>query len=108
MSNFETYDVIVCGAGIAGSMAAIAAGRMGASVLVVEEEGYPGGSMTAMGTGPMMTFHAGEKQTVRGITDELIERLKKKNLSPGHIIDSTGYTYTVTPFLPRASSASWN
>jgi len=98
MSNFETYDVIVCGAGIAGSMAAIAAGRMGASVLVVEEEGYPGGSMTAMGTGPMMTFHAGDKQTVRGVTDEMIERLKKKNLSPGHIIDSTGYTYTVTPF----------
>jgi len=93
-----TYDVIVCGAGIAGSMAAIAAGRMGAKVLVIEEEGYPGGSMTAMGTGPMMTFHAGGKQTVRGITDEMIERLKQKDLSPGHIVDSTGYTYTVTPF----------
>lgn len=98
MRTFEFYDVIVCGAGIAGSMAAIAAARMGARVLVVEEEGYPGGSMTAMGTGPMMTFHAGEKQTVCGLMDETIERLKRKNLSPGHIIDSTGYTYTVTPF----------
>jgi len=45
----------------------------------------------------MMTFHAGDKQTVRGVTDEMIERLKKKNLSPGHIIDSTGYPYTETP-----------
>lgn len=54
--------------------------------------------MTAMGTGPMMTFHAGEKQVVRGVTDEVIERLKARNLSPGHIVDSTGYTYTVTPF----------
>ena len=98
MRTFEFYDVIVCGAGIAGSMAAIAAARMGARVLVIEEEGYPGGSMTAMGTGPMMTFHAGEKQTVRGLMDEMIERLKRKNLSPGHIIDSTGYTYTVPPF----------
>ena len=98
MRCIDAYDVIVCGAGIAGSMAAVAAGRMGAKVLVIEEEGYPGGSMTAMGTGPMMTFHAGEKQTVRGLTDEMVERLKAKNLSPGHIIDSTGYTYTVTPF----------
>lgn len=98
MKPIDSYDVIVCGAGMAGSMAAVAAGRTGARVLVIEEEGYPGGSMTAMGTGPMMTFHAGEMQAVRGLTEELIARLKKKNLSPGHIIDSTGYTYTVTPF----------
>ena len=98
MRCIDAYDVIVCGAGMAGSMAAIAAGRMGAKVRVIEEEGYPGGSMTAMGTGPMMTFHAGDKLAVRGVTNEMIERLKEKNLSPGHIIDSTGYTYTVTPF----------
>ena len=69
MSIFDSYDVIVCGAGIAGSMAAVAAARMGAKVLVVEEEGYPGGSMTAMGTGPMMTFHAGEKQTAQVLSN---------------------------------------
>ena len=32
-----------------------------------------------------MTFHAGDVQAVQGITDELIERLKAKGLSPGHI-----------------------
>ena len=94
----EQYDVIVCGAGFAGVMAATEAARLGCRVLVVEEEGYPGGSMTACGTGPMMTFHAGKKQVIRGITDELIQRLVKKNLSPGHTEDMTGYTYTVTPF----------
>ena len=94
----DPCDVIVCGAGMAGSMAAVAAARMGARVLVIEEEGYPGGSMTAMGTGPMMTFHAGDQQVIRGLGDEVIERLRRKGLSPGHIIDSTGYTYTVTPF----------
>ena len=39
MRCIDAYDVIVCGAGMAGSMAAIAAGRMGAKVLVIEEEG---------------------------------------------------------------------
>ena len=72
MKCIDAYDVIVCGAGMAGSMAAVAAGRMGAKVLVIEEEGYPGGSMTAMGTGPMMTFHAGDKQAVRGLTEVMI------------------------------------
>lgn len=30
--------------------------------------------------------------------EELISRLVEKGLSPGHTVDSTGYTYTVTPF----------
>lgn len=93
-----SYDLVVVGGGIAGCMAAIAAGREGLCVLLVEEEGYLGGSLTACGTGPMMTFHAGETQVVRGLTDEMIQRLVAKDLSVGHIVDSTGYTYTVTPF----------
>ena len=79
------YDLIVVGGGIAGSMAAIAAGREGLSVLLIEEEGFLGGSLTAGGTGPMMTFHAGETQVVRGLPDEMIQRLMAKGLSVGHI-----------------------
>ena len=94
----KAYDLIVAGGGIAGSMAAIAAARLGIQVLLLEEEGYLGGSLTACGTGPMMTFHAGETQVVRGLPDEMINRLVAKGLSVGHIPDSTGYTYTVTPF----------
>lgn len=94
----KAYDLIVAGGGIAGSMAAIAAARLGLGVLLLEEEGYLGGSLTSCGTGPMMTFHAGETQVVQGLADELIERLVAKGLSVGHIPDSTGYTYTVTPF----------
>lgn len=92
------YDVIVVGGGISGTMAAISAGRGGAKVLLIDSNGYLGGTLTACGVGPMMTFHAGEKQVVKGITDEVIQRLAKKGLSPGHIFDTTGYTYTVTPF----------
>lgn len=91
-------EIAVVGGGIAGSLAAVAAGRMGCKTLLIEETGYLGGSLTACGTGPMMTFHAGDLQVVRGLGEELIGRLVKKGLSVGHIPDSTGYTYSVTPF----------
>ena len=86
------HDVVVVGGGIAGSLAAVAAARKGCSVIVIEETGQLGGSLTSSGTGPMMTFHAGEKQVIRGLGEELISRLMEKGLSPGHTVDSTGYT----------------
>ena len=98
MNTELRYDVVVAGGGIAGTLAAVAASRHGAKVLIVEETGSLGGCLTTCGTGPMMTFHAGDKQVIKGLGDELIERLKAKKLSPGHTVDSTGYTYTVTPF----------
>ncbi len=94
----KQYDLIVVGGGIAGVMAAVAAARQGSRTLLVEEQGCLGGSLTSCGTGPMMTFHAGDTQVIQGLPEELIGRLKKKGLSPGHVLDSTGYTYTVTPF----------
>ncbi len=42
----KEYDVIVCGAGTAGVIAAIAAGRQGASVLLVERSFHVGGMIT--------------------------------------------------------------
>ncbi len=98
MKNTLSYDVVIAGGGVAGTMAAVAAARNGARTLLVEETGQLGGSLTTCGTGPMMTFHAGDKQVIMGLGEELVSRLKEKNLSPGHTMDSTGYTYTVTPF----------
>ncbi|MBN1290727.1 MAG: FAD-dependent oxidoreductase [Candidatus Latescibacteria bacterium] len=93
------YDVIVMGGGVSGSIAGIASARHGAKTLVIERHGFLGGALTAMGVGPMMSFHnrAG-KQLVKGIPQEIIDRLKAKNASPGHIPDSTTYCSTVTPF----------
>lgn len=96
--KMKKYDVIIVGGGISGAVAAISAAREGVSVLIVEQYGFLGGMLTAGGVGPMMTFHAGKYQVVRGITDEVIQRLIIKGKSPGHIFDTTGYTYTVTPF----------
>ena len=42
----KEYDVIVCGAGTAGVIAAIAAGRQGASVLLLERSFHVGGMLT--------------------------------------------------------------
>ncbi len=42
----KEYDVVVCGAGTAGVMAAIAAGRQGASVLLLERSFHVGGMLT--------------------------------------------------------------
>ena len=92
------YDIVVCGSGISGAVAAIAAGRAGCRVLLADKGAYPGGMLTAGGVGPMMTFHAGDTLVVRGITDELVTRMQAAGGSPGHVFDTTTYTYTVTPF----------
>lgn len=98
MKDNLNYEVVIVGGGVAGTMAAVAASRHGARTLLVEETGQLGGSLTTCGTGPMMTFHAGDMQVIKGLGEELVSRLKYKGLSPGHTVDSTGYTYTVTPF----------
>jgi len=98
----RSFDVVVAGGGIAGAMAAIGAARCGAKTVLIEQYGFLGGMLTAAGVGPMMTFHAGPKQVVQGLPGELIERLKARGKSPGHIEDTTGYTYTVTPFDAEA------
>jgi len=96
------FDVVVLGGGFSGSIAGIAAARSGAKTLVIEGGAFLGGSLTSNGVGPMMTFHAGDQQVVQGITDELVTRMKKDGKSPGHIFDTTGFTYTVTPFDAEA------
>ncbi|GHV93902.1 hypothetical protein AGMMS50293_02220 [Spirochaetia bacterium] len=98
MKDLSNYDVIVIGGGPAGAMAAIAAGRNGARTLVVEQYGYLGGALTAGGTGPMMTYHAGKRQVIDGIPGEFIRRMVKEGFSPGHMEDFVGYTSSVTPF----------
>jgi hypothetical protein len=94
----RNFDVVVVGGGIAGAMAAIGAARCGAKTVLIEQYGFLGGMLTAAGVGPMMTFHSGPTQVVQGLPGELIDRLKSRGKSPGHTEDTTGYTYTVTPF----------
>lgn len=97
MKNLE-YDVVIIGGGPSGVNAAIASAREGAKTLLVERYGYLGGMLTNAGTGPMMTFHAGKKQVVKGIPEEIIKRMIDNDDSPGHMDDFVGYASSVTPF----------
>jgi hypothetical protein len=92
------YDVVIIGGGPAGTTAAIASARNGAKTLLVEQYGCLGGMLTMAGTGPQMTFHAGSTQVVRGIAEEIVERMVKEGFSPGHLEDFVGYASSVTPF----------
>ena len=93
-----TYDVVVIGGGPSGAIAAIAAARRGAKTLLVEQHGYLGGMLTTAGTGPQMTYHAGKTQVVKGIPDEIVQRLVELGFSPGHMEDAVGYASSITPF----------
>ena len=66
-------DVLVVGGGTAGHVAAIQAGRAGASVLLVERNSQLGGTMTTGGVAFPGLFHAWGKQVIAGIGWELVK-----------------------------------
>jgi hypothetical protein len=91
-------DVLVVGAGSAGSTAAIAAARTGASTLLVDRHGFLGGTSTAV----LDTFYAfytpGERprKVVSGIPDEVVGRLEERGMAferPNTYGAGTGITY---------------
>lgn len=94
----KIFDIAVAGGGLAGTFAAIAAARAGKNVLLIEQNGYLGGSLTACGVGPMMTAYAGNRQIIGGLFEEMVERMKNAGYSCGHIPDTTGYVSRLTPF----------
>lgn len=66
-------DVLVVGGGTAGTIAAIQAGRAGASVLLVERNSQLGGTMTTGGVAFPGLFDAWGKQIIAGIGWELVK-----------------------------------
>jgi hypothetical protein len=78
MSAPLAFDVVVVGSGSAGSSAAIAAARCGATVLLVEKLPFLGGTSTAV----LDTFYgfwtpgASPLKVVGGIGDDVVERLR--------------------------------
>lgn len=70
----KEYDVIVCGAGTAGVMAAIAAGRQGAKTLLIERSFHVGGMLTEGNAGITkftLTYGRDIEKYRREVTDVL-------------------------------------
>jgi len=69
----DNVDVLVVGGGTAGHVAAIQAGRAGASVLLVERGTQLGGAMTTGGVAYPGLFDAWGKQVIAGIGWEIVK-----------------------------------
>jgi hypothetical protein len=78
---FGEFEVVVLGGGMAGIAAAAAAGKAGASTLLVERYGFLGGMGTAAGVtnfcGLHANIHGDIQQVVHGVTDDLLGRIDR-------------------------------
>lgn len=102
MDRVLEADVVVVGGGPAGINAALASGRMGAKTILIERYGFLGGMSTAALVYPWMTFHTEKgEQVIKGIAQEIVERLQERGGSPGHLRDTVGFVHTVTPYHPE-------
>ncbi|MGX9964215.1 FAD-dependent oxidoreductase [Roseomonas sp. F4] len=78
-------DILVAGGGMAGTMAAIAAARAGADVLLVERFGFLGGAATAAAVGQFVGWEtAAGRRVVAGLAEEVVARLQALGASDGH------------------------
>ncbi|HUS72245.1 MAG TPA: FAD-dependent oxidoreductase [Sedimentisphaerales bacterium] len=94
------FDVVVAGAGTAGVVAALTAARQGAKTALIEAKGYPGGTVTEGGTALHSFYNiwkafpgVKKRQVVRGIPQEIIDRLAKVGGTSGHAEMSKGYDF---------------
>ncbi len=86
-------DVAVIGAGPAGIPAAIASARSGAKTILIERFGWLGGQVNQ--EMPFIGFLDSQgNQIIKGIGDEIIQKLVKLHSSPGHIPDEHEASFT--------------
>jgi hypothetical protein len=81
----DSFDVIVAGGGPAGIMAALAAARLGSRVLLIEKNGFLGGTATASLIGPISPFHFKDEQVIKGIPQDFVDGMVRLGGSTGHM-----------------------
>lgn len=75
----DSYDVIVCGGGPSGIIAAVAAARNGANTLLIERYGFVGGMASSALVSPISIFKKKKKLIIDGIPFELMKRVSALN-----------------------------
>ncbi|MCT8137060.1 FAD-dependent oxidoreductase [Anaerobacillus sp. CMMVII] len=88
----KKVDVLVAGGGPAGIAAAIASARNGAKTVLLEKHGFLGGMGTAALVNPFMSYFSGRTQLVKGVFQEVVDRLKERGAYGG-----TGHAWSFEP-----------
>jgi hypothetical protein len=99
-----TTDVLVCGGGVAGTIAAVAAARNGARVLLVERYGFLGGNATAGAVAQFNSWQTTNGRTVvAGLAQEVVERLRRYGAAGEHhsFVMSTGHKMDRVEYAPE-------
>lgn len=93
--------VLVCGGGVAGLCAALAAARGGADTMLIERSGCCGGMATSGLVAPFMTCYdsGGGKRLLRGLFTEIVECMKSRGgaLEPEDIPAASAFTSYIGP-----------
>ena len=71
------YDVVICGGGPSGFIAAIASARLGAKVALIERYGFLGGMATMGYVAPISEFAFNGDLVIGGIPWDFVKRLEK-------------------------------
>ena len=89
---------------MSGTVAAVAAARAGAQVLLAERWGFLGGSATAGAVGQFVGWKtAAGRQVIQGIAEEIVRRLERHGGSGGHthFTMSTGHRMDQVSYDPE-------
>lgn len=100
----RAVDVLVCGGGVSGTMAAVAAARQGASVMLVERYGFLGGNATGGAVAQFNSWQtASGRRVVAGLADEVVQRLRGYEAAGEHqvFVMSTGHRMDRVEYAPE-------
>ena len=99
-------DIVVCGGGPAGIMAAVSAARMGCKVSIIEHFGFFGGAATACLVVPISGFFKNGERVVGGLPWEFISELIRLKF-PGCCGSFAAMASFCAPWARKNHQQSW-